>query len=116
MARTADRKNRKRAQYLALLAQIDHERFVREWQKRVRSWHADIWKRAGKLRDGNGKQVVAAFAAVDAAREALADCKSQPALAVGSEAICALADEATKALALQIDPRLHHLVQEREKV
>lgn len=115
MGRTADRKNRKRAQYLAVLALVDHERFRREWQKRVQSWHADIWKRAGKLRDGYGDPIPPAFGVIDVARRSLEQCQDAAAILEGWGSIEALTDEATKALAVQIDPRLHHLVQKLEK-
>lgn len=107
MGSTAQRKNRRRMQYLSELAAKNPEKFKEEWNKRVESWLDQIQLRAGRIVDRKGKPIPRAFETVERAREILAECGNKASSPMMRDSVETLINECCRALAAEIDPRMY---------
>lgn len=106
MGKAAQRRRARRRRYLAGLALTDQERFLWEWNRRVRSWLYETWRRAGHL---SPEAMPATFDVVKEAKQILAECEG---LEVSKEARCAIQEleaECARAVAAHTDNRLYEV-------
>jgi hypothetical protein len=113
MATTAQRRQRKQAEYLRSLARNDPRRFDHEWNKRVVSWLYEIGRRGALLCSGEDVDRGAdrIFEVVEQAERLITACGVEN--LVGSETLRVLTDECCKIVARVYEPAMYTAVTQR---
>jgi hypothetical protein len=109
MGKAADKRRKYQAKLLAGLAITDPDKFHLEWNKRMESWVDELWRRAGKLTDKNGRPIPPVFEIVDKVCNILSECRNREEIVKTYGSIDILKHECAKALSEHIDRRIYHL-------
>lgn len=117
MSKSGERRLRSDALYLTQLAQMDLEKFHREFNKRLRSWLEEIRRRGNALRDDiysdqpdAGSDEARVFGILEKVNRLLALCAPEVEREVGAKTRNLLKHACAKAVALTVSPDMYKVV------
>jgi hypothetical protein len=108
LGKAGQRRQKKLAEYLVNLIRTDKNRFIYEWERRVKNWLIEIHQRADMLRgvESTHERVFGVLEQVD---RLLNLCGPEVDELVGASTRDTLIHESCKAFSLAIDPKMYRL-------
>ena len=109
MAKAAERRKRKRSEYLYKLLRQKPDLFTLEWNKRLSSWSFAARRRAMQLRDESGNPLPAAFDLVEKVMGKLSALGELAVEMEGAETLQVMLNECARAVSSAVDCRMYRL-------
>lgn len=115
MSKAGQRRQKRLAQYLTTLIRIDRNKFLNQWEGRMKNWLYEIHRRGDMLR-GEAPTDEMVFGVLEQVNRLLDLCSPEVEALVGPSTRETLIHESCRVFSIAVDPRMYSIYNRRQYI